>query len=115
MRAQLLQSGQGHGRSRLAAQPFSAQFCFGNRDLGLGHVQAPSAAFLNHPRSLAPGGRVADANGGGARVRLHRLQRFAVAVSKLLHQWIGSFGLDDGDARQPRHQSQLAQLAKSLS
>ena len=72
--AQFLQPGQGDGRGRLAAQSFGAELGLGDGDLRLGHVEAPAAGLLNDPRRLAPGGGIADANGGGAGVRLDRLQ-----------------------------------------
>ena len=51
---QLLQSRQRDRGSRLATQTFRAQFGFGDGNLGLGYVQAPSAGLLDDPRRLAP-------------------------------------------------------------
>ena len=82
--AQLFQAGQGYGGSRLAAQAFGAQLGLGHRDFGFRDVQAPAAGFLNHAGCLAPGGRIADADGGGPGVRLHGLQFCASAIAAKL-------------------------------
>ncbi len=68
-RAKFLESGQGYGRGGFASKAFGSDLSLGDGDLRFSDIEAPAAGLLNGPRSLAPRGRVANANGAGSRVR----------------------------------------------
>ncbi len=65
---ELLEAGEGDGGGGFAAYAFGADLGLGEGDLLLGGLFAPAAGGSESAEGFAPGGGVADADGGGAGV-----------------------------------------------
>ena len=84
------------------------------RDLLLGDLLAPAAKLVDDRGSLAPGGGVADADGGGTGVGGDRLHD-AVGVDEPAVERIGALGLDDADLRPARDEAELIHLGEAFA
>ena len=68
---QFLQARQSNGGCGFAANPFGADLSFGLRDLDFANLLTGAAGGLNNFHGLFPRSRIADADRGGASLRLH--------------------------------------------
>src|SRR5215469_9717998 len=104
---QLLQSREGDGGSRFAADALRTDLGFGGGNLDFAYLFDRAAGLANHPQSFLPGRRVADPNCRGHGVGMHRNQLLSSGLSYRAHQGIRTLGLDDRNLGYSRDKTQL--------
>ncbi len=112
---ELLEAGEGDGGGGFAADALGADLGLGEGDLLLGDLLAPAAGGAESSEGLAPGGGVADTDGGGAGVGLDGDEFPAVVVHDGAVERVGSLGLDDADLGDARDEAEVVHLGEALA
>jgi len=111
---EFFEAGEGDGGGGFAAYALGADLGLGKGDLLLGDLLTPAAEIVDDCSCLAPGSRVADADGGGSGVCGDGLHD-AVAVDEPAVKRVSALCLNDADLGKARNEAELVHLHKTFA